>query len=34
MRAAVVPVYDKFTSSYEADVVKLFKSELERVSKL
>ena len=34
MRAAVAPIYDKFMSSYEADVVKLFKSELERVSKL
>jgi TRAP-type C4-dicarboxylate transport system substrate-binding protein len=34
MRAAVAPIYDKFMSSYEVDVVKLFKSELERVSKL
>jgi TRAP-type C4-dicarboxylate transport system substrate-binding protein len=34
MRAAVAPIYDKFTASYEADVIKLFKSELERVSKL
>lgn len=34
MRAAVKPVYDKFTAAYDADVVKLFKSELERVSKL
>ena len=33
MRAAVKPVYDKFTASYEPDVVTLFKSELERVSK-
>jgi TRAP-type C4-dicarboxylate transport system substrate-binding protein len=34
MRAAVKPIYDKFTASYEPDVVKLFKTELERVSKL
>jgi hypothetical protein len=34
MRAAVAPVYDKFTASYEPDVVKLFKAELERVSRL
>lgn len=34
MRAAVKPVYDKFSASYEPDVMTLFKSELERVSKL
>jgi len=34
MRAAVRPIYDKFLGSYDADVVTLFKSELERVSKL
>jgi len=33
MRAAVKPIYDKFTASYQPDVVKLFKTELERVSK-
>ncbi len=34
MRAAVKPVHDKFAASYDPDVVKLFRSELERVSKL
>jgi TRAP-type C4-dicarboxylate transport system substrate-binding protein len=34
MRAAVKPVHDKFAASYEPAVVNLFKSELERVSKL
>ena len=34
MRAEVKPIYDKFTASYEPDVVNLFKTELERVSKL
>jgi len=34
MRAAVKPVYDKFSAAYDPEVVKLFKSELERVSKL
>jgi TRAP-type C4-dicarboxylate transport system substrate-binding protein len=34
MRAAVKPVYDKFTAEYQPDVVNLFKAELERVSKL
>jgi tripartite ATP-independent transporter DctP family solute receptor len=34
MRAEVKPVYDKFAASYEPAVVTLFKSELERVSKL
>src|SRR5436190_16000061 len=33
MRAAVKPIYDKFAASYEPDVVTLFKTELERVSK-
>jgi hypothetical protein len=33
MRVAVKPIYDKFTASYEPDVVTLFKTELERVSK-
>jgi len=33
MRTAVKPIYDKFTASYEPDVVTLFKTELERVSK-
>lgn len=33
MRAAVKPVYDKFSAAYEPAVVNLFKSELERVSK-
>jgi tripartite ATP-independent transporter DctP family solute receptor len=33
MRAAVKPIYDKFTASYEPDVVTLFKTELERISK-
>ena len=28
------PVYDKFAASYDPAVVTLFKSELERVSKL
>ena len=33
MRAAVKPIYEKFSASYEPDVMTLFKSELERVSK-
>src|SRR5436190_3401488 len=34
MRAEVKPVHDKFAASYEPAVVNLFKSELERVSRL
>ena len=34
MRAAVRPVHEKFAASYEPAVVNLFKTELERVSKL
>ena len=34
MRAEVRPVYDKFAASYDPAVVTLFRSELERVSKL
>jgi len=34
MRAAVRPVYEKFSSAYDPAIVTLFKSELERVSKL
>ena len=34
MRAAVKPVYDKFSAAYDPAIVNLFKSELERVSKL
>ncbi|HET9978042.1 MAG TPA: TRAP transporter substrate-binding protein DctP, partial [Burkholderiaceae bacterium] len=34
MRAEVKPVHDKFSAAYDPAVVKLFKSELERVSKL
>jgi tripartite ATP-independent transporter DctP family solute receptor len=34
MRAAVRPVHDKFGASYDPAVMTLFKSELERVSKL
>jgi TRAP-type C4-dicarboxylate transport system substrate-binding protein len=34
MRTAVKPVHDKFAAAYDPDVVTLFKSELERVSKL
>ena len=34
MRAAVKPVHDKFAASYDAAVVNLFRTELERVSKL
>jgi tripartite ATP-independent transporter DctP family solute receptor len=34
MRAAVKPVYDKFSAAYDPAIVTLFKSELERVSKL
>jgi TRAP-type transport system periplasmic protein len=34
MRAAVKPVHDKFAAAYDPEVFKLFKSELERVSKL
>jgi len=34
MRAEVKPVYDKFGASYDPAVMTLFKSELERVSKL
>lgn len=33
MRSAVKPVHEKFAASYDPVVVKLFKSELERVSK-
>ena len=33
MRAAVKPVYDKFSAAYDPAIVKLFQSELERVSK-
>ena len=34
MRVEIKPVYDKFAASYDPAVVTLFKSELERVSKL
>ncbi|HET8745876.1 MAG TPA: TRAP transporter substrate-binding protein [Ramlibacter sp.] len=34
MRAAVRPVYDKFSGAYDPAIVNLFKSELERVSRL
>lgn len=34
MRAEVKPVHDKFAASYDQAVVRLFRSELERVSKL
>jgi hypothetical protein len=34
MRAAVQPVYEKFSSAYDPAIVNLFKSEMERVSKL
>jgi len=34
MRAEVKPVYDKFAGAYDPAVMSLFKSELERVSKL
>jgi TRAP-type C4-dicarboxylate transport system substrate-binding protein len=34
MRAEVKAVHDKFAASYDPAVVKLFRSELERVSKL
>ena len=34
MRAEVKPVHDKFAASYDTTVVNLFRSELERVSKL
>jgi len=34
MRSEVKPVYDKFGASYDPAVMSLFKSELERVSKL
>jgi TRAP-type C4-dicarboxylate transport system substrate-binding protein len=34
MRAAVKPVHDKYAASYEPAVMTLFRSELERVSKL
>ena len=33
MRAAVKPVYDKFSAAYDPAIVTLFKTELERVSK-
>ena len=33
MRAAVKPAHEKFAAAYDPAVVKLFKSELERVSK-
>lgn len=34
MRAAVKGVHDKFAAAYDPELVKLFRSELERVSKL
>ena len=34
MRAEVKPVHDKFAASYDPAVMNLFRSELERVSKL
>ena len=34
MRAQVKPVYDKFSATYDPAVMTLFKSELERASKL
>ena len=34
MRAAVQPVYEKFSAAYDPAIVNLFKSELDRVSKL
>jgi tripartite ATP-independent transporter DctP family solute receptor len=34
MRAAVKPVYDKFSAAYDPAIVTLFKSEIERVSKI
>ena len=34
MRAAVKPVYDKFGAEYQPEVMTLFRSELERVSKM
>lgn len=34
MRSAVKPVHEKFSASYDPTVVKLFTSELERVSKI
>jgi tripartite ATP-independent transporter DctP family solute receptor len=34
MRDAVKPVYEKFSAAYEPDVMKLFNSELARVSKM
>jgi TRAP-type mannitol/chloroaromatic compound transport system substrate-binding protein len=34
MRAEVKPIYDKFAASYDPAVVKEFKAELERISKL
>ena len=34
MRSAVKAVHEKFAASYDPTVVKLFTSELERVSKL
>ena len=34
MRAAVRPVYEKFSAAYDPAIVTLFKSELERVSKI
>ena len=34
MRVAVRPVYEKFSAAYDPAIVNLFKSELERVSKL
>jgi TRAP-type C4-dicarboxylate transport system substrate-binding protein len=34
MRAEVQPVYEKFSAAYDPAVVTLFKSEIERVSKL
>jgi hypothetical protein len=34
MRAQVKPVYDKFSASYDPAVMTVFRSELERASKL
>jgi hypothetical protein len=34
MRAEVKPVHEKFAASYDPAVMTLFRSELERVSKL
>lgn len=34
MRAEAKPIYDKFSASYDPAVMSLFKTELDRVSKL